>query len=96
MDSQSGVIGLAYKHLKPVIVTNTGGLSEYVDNGKTGFIISPKSSEELAYKITKILKDENLEKEMAANIKEKIEGELSYKAIAKSTKNYYSEIITSN
>ena len=54
--SLSGVIGLAYSHSRPVIVTNVGGLSEYVDNGKTGFIVSPRSSEALADKIIKLLK----------------------------------------
>jgi len=94
--SQSGVIGLAYSHSRPVIVTNVGGLSEYVDNGKTGFIVSPRSSEALADKIIKLLKDYNLRKEMNRSINEKIEGELSWKTIAESTKSYYDEIISSN
>ena len=38
--SQSGVLSLAYNFNRPVIVTNVGGLSEYIVNGKTGFVVN--------------------------------------------------------
>ena len=45
--TQSGILNLAYGFLKPVLVTNVGGLAEFVDNGKTGYVIKPDSQENL-------------------------------------------------
>ena len=46
--SQSGITQIAYSYDLPVIVTNVGGLPEIVDEGKSGFTISPENPEELA------------------------------------------------
>ncbi len=42
--TQSGILNVAYGFLKPVIVTKVGGLSEFVSEGKTGFVIDPNST----------------------------------------------------
>lgn len=39
--TQSGVTQIAYHFEKPMIVTNVGGLSEIVPNGKVGFVVEP-------------------------------------------------------
>ena len=39
--SQSGVLSLAYNFNRPVIVTDVGGLSDYVSDDKSGFIVAP-------------------------------------------------------
>lgn len=36
--TQSGIIPIAYKYAKPVIVSNVPGLTQFVINGKTGYI----------------------------------------------------------
>ena len=46
--SQSGIAQIAYNYDLPVIVTNVGGLPEIVDEGKSGFIIEPENSKEIA------------------------------------------------
>lgn len=46
--TQSGILNVAYGFSKPVIVTNVGGLSEFVDDKKTGIIIKPGSPHEIA------------------------------------------------
>ena len=46
--SQSGITQIAYYYDLPVIVTRVGGLPEVVKEGKSGFIISPESPDELA------------------------------------------------
>lgn len=69
--TQSGILNLAYGFLKPVLVTDVGGLSEFVDNGKTGYIIPPDSPADLVDGITGFFKQKemiNFEK----NIKERI------------------------
>ncbi|NWF88235.1 MAG: glycosyltransferase family 4 protein [Ignavibacteriaceae bacterium] len=46
--TQSGILNVAYGFSKPVLVTNVGGLSEFVENNKTGIIIKPNSPQEIA------------------------------------------------
>lgn len=50
----SGVAALAYFYEKPIIATDVGGLADVVVPGKTGWLVSPGSSENLAYVINNI------------------------------------------
>jgi len=45
--TQSGILNIAYGFNKPVIVTDVGGLAEFVNDGKTGIVIKPDSVEEI-------------------------------------------------
>jgi len=53
--TQSGVIMSAYALECPVLVTNTGGLPEYVQEGKTGIIVPQNSAEQIAMGIIAFL-----------------------------------------
>jgi len=63
--TQSGIINVAYGFNKPVIVTNVGGLAEFVIEGKTGFVIKPDSEDEIVKGYEDYLrkKDEEIFKE---------------------------------
>ena len=66
--TQSGVTQIAYHFERPMLVTNVGGLSEIVPNGKIGYSIEPNSKE-----ITDAIcdfYDNNREEQFVANIKE--------------------------
>jgi len=43
--TQSGVTQIAYHFEKPMLVTNVGGLSEIVPNGKVGYSVNPDTKE---------------------------------------------------
>jgi len=75
--SQSGVIPVAYAFKKPVIATNVGCLPEIVENGKTGYVVSPKDHFALAEKIVELLKNEELRKLMGENAYRKLKTDLS-------------------
>lgn len=45
--TQSGILNVSYGFLKPVLVTDVGGLAESVIDKKTGLIVAPESKEEL-------------------------------------------------
>ncbi|NUN07992.1 MAG: glycosyltransferase [Ignavibacteriaceae bacterium] len=45
--TQSGILNIAYGFTKPVLVTNVGGLGEFVEQEKTGIIINPDSPDEI-------------------------------------------------
>lgn len=62
----SGVAALAYYYEKPILGTNVGGISDVVENGKTGWLVSPNSPSELAEAIRKIDRDQA--RKMVANI----------------------------
>ena len=54
--SQSGVLSQAWQYNLPAIVTNVGGLSEYVDENKSGYIVEPNDSIGLSTKIVHFFK----------------------------------------
>jgi len=45
---------------KPVIATNTAGLAEYIDHGKTGILVPPSDPEAMAAAIKRLLDDSAL------------------------------------
>jgi len=68
--TQSGIVQIAYNFNKPVITTNVGGLAEVVDDGKTGLVVSPNSSDELASAIISFF-TENLALKFSEAVSEK-------------------------
>jgi glycosyltransferase involved in cell wall biosynthesis len=57
--TQSGILNVAYGFYKPVIVTDVGGLAEFVDEGKTGFVVKPNSPDQIVEGIEKFLNSKN-------------------------------------
>lgn len=53
--TQSGILNVAYGFYKPVIVTNVGGLAEFVDEEKTGFVVKPDSPDAISDGVNKFL-----------------------------------------
>ena len=47
--TQSALIAAAYIFRKPVLVTRSGALAEYVEEGQTGFVVAPGNPQELAH-----------------------------------------------
>ena len=60
--TQSGIIGIAYQMDRPVIVTNVGGLGEYVDEGETGYLVTPDDPAALAEQIKAFFKGPDRER----------------------------------
>lgn len=55
--TQSALIAAAYFFRKPVVVTRTGALPEYVSEGVTGWIIEPGNAQALAERLSTIADD---------------------------------------
>lgn len=91
--SQSGVIPMAYSAGKPVVATTVGGLPEMVDDGSTGYLVSPRDAVQLAEVLTRLLLDKPLRRQMGANGKRKIEAECSPTLIAEKTMDVYRHAI---
>ncbi len=59
--TQSGILNIAYGYHKPVVITDVGGLAEFVEDGKTGVIVPEASPENIATGILKYF-------QLAANV----------------------------
>ena len=55
--TQSALVAAAYAFHKPVIVTDTGALPEYVEPGQTGWVVPPGDARALAECLSDALSD---------------------------------------
>lgn len=69
--TQSGVTALAIYHGTPALVSNVGGLSEYVDEGKTGLLFRPNDANALAQAVQKWFESAPRDEEVKATISAK-------------------------
>ncbi|MEM4416884.1 MAG: glycosyltransferase family 4 protein [Nitrososphaerota archaeon] len=58
------VVVESWLYRKPVIVSRTAGISELIEDGVNGFLVSPDDVEELAGRMMTLLADENLRRGM--------------------------------
>ncbi|MEM3368695.1 MAG: glycosyltransferase family 4 protein, partial [Thermoproteota archaeon] len=70
----------------PVVVSDTGGLSEIIEDGTNGLKVPPNNSEELARRLIALLSDESLRKRISElgykTAKERYNwGEIAYKTL---------------
>ena len=70
--TQSGILNMAYGFNKPVLVTNVGGLAEFVEDGVTGYIVEPDHPEKLSKGILRFF-EENDSINFEENIKNHIQ-----------------------
>ena len=89
-DTHGGVGALALSFKKPMVVTDTGGLPEYVIDNKA--IIQPDNPKILAQKIIHLLKDEKLLNKLSKD-SEEISKILTWDNIADKTFDIYNELI---
>ena len=104
-----GIINLeALSCETPVVGSAVGGIPEIIQEGKTGYLIAlesvsrtdfnPKNPEvfqkNFAAKINHLLDDENLAKQMGKAGRQSVLEKFSWESIAKTTFNYYEEVIT--
>ena len=62
--SHSGILHIAYSFGRPVIATNVGDFEETIEEGKSGFVLSSNSQENLSEKIIQAFSDRTKLEEM--------------------------------
>ncbi|MBI5126400.1 MAG: glycosyltransferase family 4 protein [Candidatus Taylorbacteria bacterium] len=77
----------------PVIASAVGGVIEIVDDMKSGILIQPQKSHEIASAIDLLLQHKDLSKKYATELKAKIEKEYSLKIMIKKTDALYSKFL---
>lgn len=88
-DTHGGVGALALSFKKPLVVTDVGGLSEYVKDDRV--ISNPNNPEELAQKIIFVLNNKSLLEKLSKD-SEELSRELSWDKIADKTIEIYKKI----
>ena len=78
----------------PVVVSDTGGLSEIVEHNVTGVKVYADNPESLAWGITKVLTDDSYANWLRNNAYKKIQEKYDWNKIAQQTKTMYNSILT--
>lgn len=85
----SAVIPIAYRHRKPVVVTSVGGLPEAVEDGATGLIVPPRDHVALAEALVRLLRDDDLRRELGTAGRNKLEAEHAPDLVARRAMEVY-------
>jgi len=77
----------------PIVVSDTGGLSEIVDHDISGVKVYPNNPESLAWGITKVLLDPGFATYIRDNAYKKVQEKYNWEKIAQQTKNIYENVL---
>lgn len=77
----------------PVIATDIGGISDAVEDGKTGFLVLQNSPEILKEKLLLLINDQNLRESMGKNGRIKAEKEFTLEVMLNKYEQIFSEIL---
>ena len=89
-----GIVALEAMAAKsPVVVSDTGGLSEIVEHDVTGVKVYPNNPDSLAWGITKVLLDETYANRIRRNASKKVEEKYDWDKIAQQTKGVYGSVL---
>ncbi|HAF67000.1 MAG TPA: glycosyl transferase family 1 [Clostridiales bacterium UBA9857] len=80
----------------PCVVGDTGGLSEIVDHGFTGFKVEPDNPDALANTLVYLIGDRKMRAQLARNAKEHVRRNYRWEDIARATLSVYEEVIEAN
>ena len=91
--TQSGVIMTSFALGKPVVASDVGGLSEVIENEKSGLLVEPRNPEALAGAIIKLLKNPSILERMEDYIRSTYySGERSWHNIAEAYMSLYNRM----
>jgi glycosyltransferase involved in cell wall biosynthesis len=89
-----GIVALEAMAAKsPVVVSDTGGLSEIVDHDVTGVKVYPENPDSLAWGITKVLLNDAYANSIRNNAYKKIQEKYNWNKIAQQTEAVYETIL---
>jgi len=73
----------------PVIASNVGGIPEIIENNKTGILVAPESSTEIAEAILKLVYEPHTRNTISANLHKKITTEFTLEQMVAETAKIY-------
>lgn len=78
----------------PVVASRVGGVTEIVDSGKSGWLVQPKNTGQLASAILSILQDRDLQKRMGTKGRSIVEENFTWTKSAQELLRVYHEVIS--
>lgn len=79
---------------KPAVAFDVGGISEVIEDGKTGYLVKYNSDEDLVKKLEILANNQNLCIKMGLEAREKVEREFANKIMIKKLIEVYNEMIS--
>ncbi len=79
----------------PVVATKVGGVVEIIDDGKTGLLVLPKDTDEMARAVIKVLKDRRLAESLTIEASKKLQEKFTLEHMANATLKVYEELLKS-
>jgi glycosyltransferase involved in cell wall biosynthesis len=76
----------------PVVASQVGGLTEFIEHDKTGVLIYPRNPESIAWGIDHVLSNPSHAQWLVQNAREVVQKAYSWEAIAKKTSKVYKEV----
>lgn len=77
----------------PVVASRVGGISEVVENGKTGFLMEPGNSKNIALTLEKLIIDEKLREKFGQNGKKRVIENFDAKIMAENYQKIYQNLL---
>lgn len=78
---------------RPVAATDTGGISEVIRDGETGFLVPPKDMNGLAGKLRMLLRDETLRRQIAQSAKNSLNSDFAVRHMTENVQDLYERLI---
>lgn len=80
-------------HKKPFIGGNTGGIAEFIEDGKNGLLVDPENPVQLAEKIIYLLDTPEIGKQMGENLFDKVNKHCDYNSYFSKIEKIYNSLI---
>jgi colanic acid/amylovoran biosynthesis glycosyltransferase len=76
----------------PAVVTRHGGMPEMVDNGVNGFVVEERDTDAMAQKLSRLLRDFKLRREMGAAAWRRMKEEFNYRTRNEVLEQHYDDV----
>jgi glycosyltransferase involved in cell wall biosynthesis len=88
----SGPLLVSIAFNKPIVVSNVGGISEFLENGQNALIVNGGDVKELEDNVIRLLKDKKLQKKLVIGAR-KLDSTFDWKNVGDKTIEIYKEIL---
>jgi glycosyltransferase involved in cell wall biosynthesis len=93
-ESGPGAVWEAMSMGKAIVTTDVGSVSQYIENGKSGFVVPVKDVEALTEKVELLLGDSALRQKMGAEARLVAEKYLDLRVAAEKHASFYRQILS--
>lgn len=77
----------------PVVATDSGGIPEIIEDGRSGLLVPPQSPEEISESVIRILEDENFARELVQQGKKDVQQKFSAEIITRREEELYRNLL---